>query len=317
MSIHVTRRSAIVIAAAAIAAPTIARAQTLTPLTIAGVPEESIAPALYAAQAGLFRRAGLDVTIQSQASGSAIAAGVAGGSFGIGKSSLPSLIIAKSRGIPFVLVAGGGVYDAKNPNTAVVVRADSPVKTAAHMNGKTLGVSALNGIYTLSTRAWMDSHGGDSTTIKELEFPVGAMADAVANGRLDAGALIDPELQEALDTGKFRVLTHNYDAIAPTFMYAGWFCTTDFLTKNQPLVAAFARALRDASLYVNAHPAATVPLLAKFTNSDPARIARMHHSAYAPVLDPKQIQPVIDLCARYKTIPATFDARTMIATGLA
>jgi NitT/TauT family transport system substrate-binding protein len=303
-------------AAAFTVRPLGAQSESLTPLTIAGVPEESIAPALWAAQNGIFRRAGLDVTIQSQASGSAIAAGVVSGSYGIGKSSLVSLITAKSRGVPFVLIAGGGLYSAKNPNTAIVVRSDSPIKTALDLNGKTLAVSALNGIYTLSTRAWMDANGGDSTTLHEVELPIGAVASAVVSGRIDAGALIDPELAEALAAGRVRVLTYNYDAIAPLFMYAGWFCTIDQVAKNRPTVVAFARAMREAASYVNAHPADVIPLLAAFTSQDPARIAKMHHSSYATTLDPKLIQPVIDLCARYKNIPAAFDASAMIATGL-
>lgn len=310
------RRHVLAAAAAFAARPALASSQQLIPLTIAGVPEESIAPALWALQTGAFRRAGLDVTIQPQSSGSAIAAGVAGGAYQIGKSSLVSLITAKSRGLPFVLVAGGGLYNAKNPNTAIVVRADSPITTAADLNGKTLAVSALNGIYTLSTRAWMDGQGGDSTTLHEVELPIGAVAQAVVSGRISAGALIDPELAEALAGGEVRVLAYNYSAIAPLFMYAGWFSTTDDLAKNRATAIAFARAMREAAAYVNAHPTEAIPLLAKFTGDDPARIAKMHHSAYATALDPKLIQPVIDLCARYKTIPASFDASAMIATGI-
>jgi hypothetical protein len=33
-------------------------------------------------------------------------------------------------------------------------------------------------------------------------------------------------------------------------------------------------------------------------------------------LDPKLIQPVIDVCVRYKVIPAPIDAARMIAPGL-
>jgi NitT/TauT family transport system substrate-binding protein len=309
------RRSAVALAASAFATPTFLAAQTLMPITIAGVAEESIAPALWAAQAGSFRRAGLDVTIQSQASGSAIAAGVAGGTYAVGKANMVSLINAKSHGLPVAMVCGGGLYDAKNPNTALCVRIDSSIKTAADLNGRNMGVSALNGIYTLSTRAWMDAHGGDSSTIKELEFPIGVITDALINGRIDAASITDPDLVDALANGKVRVLAYNYSAIAPLFMYAGWFCTTDFIEKNRATANVFAHAMREASAYVNAHPADAVPLLAKFSGMDAARIARMHHSTYATSLDPELIQPVIDLCARYKTIPLGFDARRMIAAG--
>jgi len=170
-----------------LAMPALASAQALTAISIGGVPEESATPALWARQSGIFRRSGLDVTIEPQNSGSAISAAVVGGSYAIGKSSLVSLIIAHAKGVPFVLVAGGGLYDAKNPNFGLVVKADSPLKTAADLNGKSVAVSALNDLYAIGTKAWMDKNGGDSSTIKFLELPISAVADAIAQPTTFAG----------------------------------------------------------------------------------------------------------------------------------
>jgi NitT/TauT family transport system substrate-binding protein len=310
------RRSALAAGGALLAMPVFAYGQSLASITVAGVPEESATPALWARQAGLFRRAGLDVSIEPLNSGSAIAAGVAGGSYAIGKSSLVSLIIAHAKSIPFVLVAGGGLYDSRNPNFGLVVKADSPIKTAAELNGKSVAVSALNDLYTIGTKAWMDKNGGDSSTIKLLELPISAVGDAIAAGRVDAGGLIDPELQTAIDAGKVKWLARDFDAIAPRFMYTGWFTTTDYLAKNRSTVEGFVRAMGEASAFVNAHPADTVDVLAKFSAMDPARIAKMHRISYATALDPRLVQPMIDACAKYKVIPAAFDAKDMIATGL-
>jgi hypothetical protein len=52
------RRSALALAGGAFAVPRLPAAQTLTPLNVVGVAEESITPALWAAQTGIFRRAG-------------------------------------------------------------------------------------------------------------------------------------------------------------------------------------------------------------------------------------------------------------------
>jgi NitT/TauT family transport system substrate-binding protein len=310
------RRTALAGVSALLATPALAYGQSLTAITVAGVPEESATPALWARQSGMFRRAGLDVSVEPQNSGSAIAAGVAGGSYAIGKSSLVSLIIAHTKGIPFVLVAGGGLYDAKNPNFGLVVKADSPIKTAAELNGKSVAVSALNDLYTIGTKAWMDKNGGDSSTIKLLELPISAVGDAIAAGRVDAGGLIDPELQSAIDAGKVKWLGRDFDAIALRFMYTGWFTTTDYLAKNRATVEGFVRAMREASAFVNAHPGDTVDVLAKFSAMDAARIAKMHRISYATALDPRLVQPMIDACAKYKVISAAFDAKDMIATGL-
>ena len=308
------RRTVLAASAAMLAAPALVRAQTLTAITIGGVPEESATPALWAAQSGIFKKNGLDVSVQAQSSGSAIAAAVAGGSYAIGKSSLVSLIIAHAKGIPFVLVAGGGLYDSKSPNFGLVVKADSPIKTAAELNGKSVAVSALNDLYAIGTKVWADKNGGDSTTLKFLELPISAVADSIAAGRVDAGGLIDPELQSGIETGKVKWLARDFDAIAPRFMYTGWFTTTDYIAKNKATVSSFVKAMRTANAYVSDHAAETVSVMAAYTKLDPARIAKMNRITYAATLDPKLIQPMIDACAKYNVIPAAFDAKDMIAS---
>jgi NitT/TauT family transport system substrate-binding protein len=162
----------------------------------------------------------------------------------------------------------------------------------------------------------MDKNGGDSSTIKFLELPISAVADAIAAGRVDAGGLIDPELQGGIDSGKIQWLARDFDAIALRFMYTGWFTTADYIAKNKATVSAFVKAMKESSAYVSDHAAETVDTMAKFTKLEPARIAKMNRIKYATSLDPKLIQPMIDACAKYKVIPAAFDAKDMIANGL-
>ena len=110
-------------AAAGVLWPGIAGAQAPATLTIGGVAEESITPALWAAHSGMFDRAGLSVSVQSQSSGAAIAAGVAGGAYAFGKSSLPSIITAHAKGLPVVFVAPGGKLG--STSTAAIRRRSS------------------------------------------------------------------------------------------------------------------------------------------------------------------------------------------------
>jgi NitT/TauT family transport system substrate-binding protein len=297
---------------ASLLVPRAVRAQTPAALNVAGVPEDSITPALYADQSGLFAKNGLAVKLGSERSGSAIASGVVGGAYQIAKSSLVSLILARGRGIPFVLVAPGGYYSSSLPNTAMLVAKDSPLKTAADLNGKTIAVSALGDLYTLSTKEWMAKNGGDPDSIKLVELPISAVPDAIAAGRIDAGMVIEPVLERAIEGGKIKVISHPMDAIGARFLYSGWFATNDWATAHPKETAAFAKAMREASVYVNAHEAQTVDLLAKFSGIDPGDIAKMVRAESATTLNPKEIQPVIDACAKYKLIATAFDAREMI-----
>jgi len=309
------RRTALALSGAFLAAPRALRAQALTQMTLGAVPEESVTPALWAEQSGMFRKAGLNVDVQAGASGNAIAAGVAGGSYAIGKSSLPAIVQAHARGLPFVFVAGGSLYDTKHPYSVLTVKADSPLKTAADLNGKPLAVPSLSDITTFATKAWVDAHGGDSSSLKLLEFPFAQIPDALAAGRVDAGFIADPVLQQALDEKKVRIFAHAFDAVAPEFMVTGWFVTMDNWNKNKAELQKFYHVMQDAAKYVVGHPSDTVNVLSAFSKVDPAVIAKTHRVSYAP-LEPKYIQPVIDILAKYKAIPATFDAKELIAPGL-
>ena len=309
------RQTAIALGSAFLTAPIATSAQGTPQLLLAGVGEESITPALWAAQSGMFSKAGLDVTVQPANSGTAIAAGVQGGAYAIGKSSLVAIIVAHTRGLPFVFVAGGSLYDTKFPYSVLTVKADSPLKTAADLNGKIIAVPALSDLTTVATKGYVDAHGGDSKTLQLIEIPFAQMPDVLAAGRADAGFIADPILQQALDAKKVRIFAHAFDAIAPQFMVTGWFVTQDYATKNQATLAKFARVMRESAAYIVGHPADTVSVLSKFMNVDPAVIAQTHRIGYAP-LEPKYIQPVIDISAKYKLIPAAFDAKELIAPGL-
>jgi NitT/TauT family transport system substrate-binding protein len=311
-------RSSFVAGAAALTA-TAGRAgaqSALTPVHLAGSVNDDVTPMLYAIQSGLMKRAGIDATLDKGSSGSAVSAGVIGGSYQIGKSSVAGLITAHAKGVPFVFVAAAGLYESSLPVTALMVRSDSTIKTGADLNGKTVAVSAIGDLYTLTVKGWVDQHGGDSSTLKLTEIPLSAVPAALATGRIDAGGLEEPEVSEALESGKSRVLGRLFDSIAPRFMYTGWFSTLDWATQNRPLLDKFRAALRDATNYTNSHKADTVILSSDFTLIDPKIVAKGTRVTALATLDPKLIQPVIEAAAKYKMIPAAFDAREMIDPAL-
>jgi NitT/TauT family transport system substrate-binding protein len=308
-----SRRAVLAGAAATLAFPSVAFGQSRTAVKAAGVPEDSATPVLWAEQSGIFAKHGIDVQLDAQRSGSAIASGVAGGAYNIAKSSLVPLIIAHAKGVPFVLVAPGGLTSTAHEVVDFVVKADSTLRPGADLNGKTIAVSSLNDLYTVSIRAWVDANGGNSSSLKFIEMPIAAVAAAIDGGRVAGGGLIDPILQAALDAKRVRSIGHPFDAIAPEFLYTAWFTTRSYASSNTAAVRAFASAVGEASIYCNQHPAATVDLLSKFTGVAPNEIARFHRVSLGTSLDPKLIQPLIDACAKYKVIEAPFNAADMIA----
>jgi len=308
------RAATMSLGAAALIQPERVLGQDITTLIAASAPEDSVSAILWAQKSGIFRRNGLDVQLEAQRSGSTVAAAVAGGTYQLGKASITSLIAAHLRGVPFVVIAPSSIYEASKPNTGLLVKADSLIRTAADLNGKTVAVGALNDLYAIGTRLWMDKNGGDSTTLKLIEMPLNVIPGALDGGRIDAGASDTPALQDAIDSGKARLLSHMQDAFGVNFLVTAWFTTTDFVAKNRVAVRSFVKAFRESAVYVNAHHADTVDMIAKFTAVDPSVVAKMARVTVGTKLDPKLIQPVINACAKYKAIASAFDARDLLTS---
>jgi NitT/TauT family transport system substrate-binding protein len=291
--------------------PLDAGAQTPTTIRIATAPDADVVAALWGVQSGAFTQAGLNVTIQPANSGAAVAAAVAGGSLEIGKSSLISLLSARSRGLPFVLVAAGAVFDASHPDSGMIVAKDSPFKRPRDLSGKTVCVQSLNDLNAVAMSAWVDADGGDSKTVKFLEIPVAAAAQAVGSGRVDGSTLSMIFCNQGVAAGTCRILGHPFEAIAKRFVYSGFFCTADFASKNRPVLDAFRRVMAQTGTYVLAHRSETAPVVAKFTGLD-EKVIESVPVEVATKLDPKLIQPLIDKAITYKLVPSDFDLRAMI-----
>ena len=305
------RRRFLAAALAATAVPAVARAQSLSAIRIGTAPDEDCVACLYAVQSGMFRRAGLDVTVTANTSGSAITSAILGGALEIGKASLLGLIAGHVHGVPLTIVAPAALYNADAPVTATIVRADSPIKTAKDLSGKTVSVQSVKGILQIVTMNWIDAQGGNSASVKFIELPAASVAPALAAGRVDAATFTNPLLAAALASKQAKVLAYPFDSLGKRYLMAGYFCTNDYAAKNADALARFARVVSEASTYTNAHPAETVEMVSKFTSVAADDVAHMTRVTCGVKLDPREIQPVVDVAVKYKIIPTRFDAKEM------
>jgi NitT/TauT family transport system substrate-binding protein len=304
---------AIFVAAALPLADRPAAADVMATIRVAGPPTADVAPLIYAMRNGMFAKAGINVDFTLMSTGSAVSQGVAGGAIDIGYSALTALIAGHSRGIPFVLVAPGGMYQSSTPDAFMVVRKDSPLKNGRDFAGKTIGVPSLRDLDGIATSAWVDQNGGNSQSLKFVELPSPAMLPALLDGRIDAFTNANPWITLAIDSGNVRVLSKSLDSIAPRFLITAWFANASYVDKNRDVLTRFERVLQDAAISANAHRADMIPLMASYTKLDPALIARMPHDFDSSDLDPALIQPMIDASAKYHAIEKSFDARDFIS----
>jgi NitT/TauT family transport system substrate-binding protein len=310
------KRSIALLTLGAAALPYRAGAQSLTKLRVGQPPGTAAAIIIYAQQSGIFRKYGLDVDLQKMGSGTAIIAAVAGGSLEIGNGSTFAVVTAFAHGIPVQILAGGPVYDASqsNPYGMLLVGKNAPLKTAADLNGKTIGLSSARGdLNAVATQAWVEQHGGDWSSIHVLEIPQEAMVAALDAGRIDAITLQSPSTAIALATGKVRLFGRPYDVVGRHFSIAAWYGTSKWATENPQTLRAYEQAVGEASRYANAHWDEMLPLMASFSGVETAVLATAARAPFTDHADPADFQPIIDLEVKYKVIDHGFDAKDFIA----
>ncbi|HEX3549095.1 MAG TPA: ABC transporter substrate-binding protein [Candidatus Elarobacter sp.] len=292
---------------------TVARADAPLAVRVGATGNDTAAEVYYAQDLGLFKKRGLDVSIQSLRNGAAEAAAVAGGALDIGEQNVVSMARAHERGLPFKYIAPAGDYVGSASTTSLVVAKSSPIKNGRDLEGKTVAVNALGDLTQIGASAWIEKHGGDAAKVKFIEMPAAEIGAAVARGTVDAGVVPEPSLTIAEQGDQVKVLAQPYDAIADRFMINGWFATDDWIKKNGTAAKRFADAVLEAGRWANTHRAESAKILERHSRADAAVLARMRRAVYGERFDAKALQGVVDAAVRYKALARSFNAEELYA----
>jgi NitT/TauT family transport system substrate-binding protein len=284
----------------------------LTVVRAVGPPNDGYKAVYYAVKAGIFKKYGLDVQTSIVASGAAAAAALSGGAADIAYTNILTLIQAHTHNVPMTFVAPGNLQVTGKSQTDILVLSDSPIKSGKDLVGKTLGSASLRDINAAASLAWIDKTGGDSKTLKVVEVPASAGAAFLEEHRADAVTLNEPAVSLAVATGKIRILAAPYDAVG-TGMTAGFAAMEPYVAANRDAMDRFAKAMHEASVYTNAHPADTVDIVAAYSGVAPDVVAKSVRFMDAEFLEPRYLQPMIDLCSRYQLIDKDFPASDVIS----
>ncbi|HXP93152.1 MAG TPA: ABC transporter substrate-binding protein [Candidatus Binatia bacterium] len=285
-----------------------------TTIRVAMPPIEPACLVYYAKENGYFDKAGLDVDITQNPSTPAIVSATAAGTYDIAYATISTLAVAHVKGLPFVIIAADGGIIPGRMAGAIMVPLNSPIKTAKDLEGKTFGAAGLNTIAEYAPRAWIDKHGGDSTTVKFIEIPFPEAPGALATGRIDATYLVEPFITIVTKRNIGKILATGDDAIAPRFLATVWYTTSQYAKAHPDNVTRFASAISEAARWANANPSSVVPLLSKYLKADPAIVAAAARPYYFERLVTAEMQPWINVTAKYAKF-TVFPASELVYTA--
>jgi NitT/TauT family transport system substrate-binding protein len=255
-----------------------------------------VAPIHLGRQKGFFASRNIELTLTNAQGGAAIVPAVLSGQFQFGFSNVVSLLLAQSRNLPLKVVCNGNNSTGVDGQDfgSVLVNADSPIRGAADLPGRSVAVNTLQNIVDTTVRASVRKAGGDPRSLRFVEMPFPDMPAALRGGRVDAAFMVEPFQSAARAQGARSVATSYVDA-APDLTVAVYFTSTSLASRNADLVRRFGEAMRESLAYANDHPDEARAVIGTYTQIAPDVIADLTLPKWPPEINRASVQTLADL----------------------
>jgi len=226
-----------------------------TKVSVGVIPIVDVAPLYLGRERGFFSSRGIDLSLALEQSGGAIIKAVLAGKYQFGFSNVTSLMAAKSDGAPLKAVANGCASTGRPGRdfSAIVVAADSPIRSAKDLAGKRVAINALKNLGDTTVRQSVRRDKGDPSRIQFQAMPFSSMPAALQSQQIDAAWVVEPQLSEVLTQGG-QVVASNFVDTAPDLTLALYFTGMPLIDKDPDLVKRFADAVNESLAYAGGHP---------------------------------------------------------------
>jgi NitT/TauT family transport system substrate-binding protein len=301
-------------------------------LTVAVVPTTDSTGFFVAMYEGLFTAQGLHITYKAVPSGEGSVNEQALGKFDVLDGSYVSDIEAQvnwdqgvrptDRPNPSVkqiaanldFIAGASVM--QPDAVGLFTLPGSPVRTAADLSGKTIGINAPGNLGYLLVVEYLRSNGISPQSVRLKYFAFPQMTRMLLEHKIDAAFLEEPFLSTAEESVGVAELTNLDDGAVAAFPMRGYTVTKEFAQRYPRTLAAFERALQEGQEIADTDRHIAELAMEAFKSTDGVTqqtAAIMTFDSY-PVgaIDATDIQRVADDMLQFGLLRQRFNVRQMI-----
>jgi NitT/TauT family transport system substrate-binding protein len=232
---------------------------------------------------GFFDKQGITIKKVTFQSGNDIVLALANNNGDVGYLGYVPMMIARTGGIPFTLVAASEVEGTSTDDNwqNILVRGGSSVRSPADLAGKTLALNALKGVGEVVVKAALKKAGVDPNSVKLVALPFPSMRTALNNGQVDAIWVPEPFLTQGLQDGD-RIIMAPGPVLGNFFPNGGYGALQSWVQKNPQLAGKFRAAINESLTYAQQHPDEIRALL-------PAATRNVRLPIWTTTIDRKQL----------------------------
>lgn len=278
-------------------------------LVVGTMPLADVAPFYYALNEGLFEDAGLDVEVTMSSQGAAQVAAMVAGSIDISYTNFVSVLQGDQQGLPLQIIRENN----RSGPQGIYVAADSTIDAPEDLTGATIAINSLGNIQELTSRAVLESHGVDLSTVEFAEMPPADMGAALDQGHVDAAWLVEPFLTRAEEAGERRVVSA-FEGPTDNLPVAGWVTTEDYLAENSAAVDLFIEVMDQAMADAEADPSIIADAIPTYTEITPELAASLSPPSLTPVSDLSDFGVLRDLMLQYGLLEEDIDVDALMYT---
>lgn len=276
-------------------------------ITVAITPVSTSACVQVTQERGAFTDAGLAVELApAPPTSSAQVAQVINGQITVGLGAYTGVIAAVSTGLPVVITNASDYAYANGDgqaSSAVLVSADSPIKSFADLEGKIVAVNSLQGTWELAIREAIEKDGGDPSKVNLTAVSFSDQGTALKAGRVEA--ILSPQpLVSALTAEGIRSIGDPFPVAldAPAPVNAVMFMSKKFVGDDPEAATAFVDTMIKGSAWCNDHPNEMLEAIARITKIPQQALAAAPLPVFGAEIDSAETKTWIDLLQKYGVI---------------
>jgi NitT/TauT family transport system substrate-binding protein len=297
----------------------------MSSITVAAVPGVDDAPLYLAMRDGLFKDAGLTVTIQSYSSVGKEIAALSNGSAKFAVGDYADFFFAQDAAASahhpgFSIVADA--YDAAPSVMQVLALPGSGITTAQQLTGKTIGTAEPQGapgmsysaslpysMDTLATQSVLTNDGVKLDTVKWKALPAKHLISALRSHQVNAILATEPEIYQAETQLGATEVIDSCSGQTASLPLDGYFTLGTFAHKDRGAVLAF----RSALLKAQAESAQMAPVQAVLTSQMGTQAASLVTlGEYPTALKASNLQRVAALMSTFNVLTPPINVAIMI-----
>lgn len=286
-------------------------------LRVSYVPYVGAAPFILGIEQGFFEERGLQIEDRQGPAPAPIMAQVVSGQLDVGFTTIPALISAVAGGAPLKAISPfDGIIDPENPQGAILVKEDSGIGSPKDLEGKQVGVVALQSELDVLLHEVVERDGGDPSQVESVQIPFPEMNAALDAGRVDAVVNVEPFLTQAKDQGGFEEISYPEVEVVPEQAVTAFVASDQFIEENPDTVEQFRAAMEESLQYAADNPEEAQDTMTEVGEIEPDLLKRINLGLiFDPVLDEESIETFTDLMEKFEFVEEAPPASELLEQG--